>query len=87
MKINQRVGVEFVGSDGSRPNYGLHVSHLKVWALNRELSEEEVLNLVHLANFSGQSETIMSRCVELPEDDKFNKFHVYWVRVICDSGD
>ena len=70
MKINNRIGVEFVSGTGRH-----FVRHtLKVWALNRALKDEQVFSLCELAGVWG-SKRVVRRWTEQPEDDTCNTFN------------
>jgi hypothetical protein len=84
MKINNRIGVEFVSGGNAGRCFVRHT--LKVWALNRQLTDKEAFDLCGLAGFWG-SKRIVRRWTEKPEDDTCNTFYCCTVENEEDSSD
>jgi hypothetical protein len=84
MKINNRIGVELVSGATVGRCFVRHT--LKVWALNRALTDSAVFGLCDLAGFWG-SKRVVRRWTEKPEDNAYNTFNCCEVVNEEDSSD
>lgn len=86
MIINNRLLVEYIC--GYSPWDCCTKTYSRVSILNKELTDEQVIELIELAGLGcGQTVRIINKTKTLADNDKFNYFYIYNVETLCDSSD